>query len=86
MLGLDSLVAIEIKNWIESSTGVLLPLAHLLKGPSISELAAIVQEELSNAAAPELQRVERAIRTVEQLSDQEVRAMLQQVQADELQG
>lgn len=38
-LGLDSLMAIEMKNDIENSLGASLTMAFLLKGPSISQMA-----------------------------------------------
>jgi myxalamid-type polyketide synthase MxaB len=37
-LGLDSLMAIEMKNELESGLGIPLPMAVLLKGPSIRQL------------------------------------------------
>lgn len=39
-LGLDSLTSIEIKNRIEAELSVTIPIVQLLKGPSISQLAA----------------------------------------------
>lgn len=38
-LGFDSLMAVEVKNRIESGTGVLLPTARLLDQPSVREIA-----------------------------------------------
>ncbi len=38
-MGLDSLMAIELKNTIESTLGLSLPLASLLRGPTLEELA-----------------------------------------------
>ncbi|HZF11551.1 MAG TPA: MupA/Atu3671 family FMN-dependent luciferase-like monooxygenase [Thermoanaerobaculia bacterium] len=46
-LGLDSLGAIEIRNAGETTLGVTLPLAWLLAGPTVSEVAARLAEELS---------------------------------------
>ena len=37
-LGIDSLMAIELKNTVESKLGVQLPIATLLKGPTIQDL------------------------------------------------
>ena len=55
-LGLDSLMAVEIKNRLQHDLAVDLPLVQLLEGPSISQLtasllAAIKLSDLS--AAPE---------------------------------
>ncbi|MGK7905412.1 MAG: amino acid adenylation domain-containing protein [Hormoscilla sp.] len=46
-LGLDSLMVIELKNDIETSLGVVLPMADLLEGPSISQLATEILNLLS---------------------------------------
>ncbi|MBY0585867.1 SDR family NAD(P)-dependent oxidoreductase [bacterium] len=43
-LGLDSLMAIELKNGIESSLGVNIPMAKFLEGPSAHQLSRIVLE------------------------------------------
>jgi myxalamid-type polyketide synthase MxaC len=41
-LGIDSLMAVELKNRIELNLGANLPMAQILNGPSITELAALV--------------------------------------------
>ncbi|TCP59151.1 phosphopantetheine binding protein [Tumebacillus sp. BK434] len=38
--GLDSLAAAELKQWLDETFGVKMPLARLLEGPSLQELAA----------------------------------------------
>jgi len=48
-LGLDSLMAMELKNSIESKLGVQISVASLLQGPTISSLAA---EALGNLDSP----------------------------------
>ncbi|HEY5730270.1 MAG TPA: amino acid adenylation domain-containing protein [Anaerolineales bacterium] len=49
-MGLDSLMAMELKNSMESKMGVNLSVASLLQGPTISKLVA---EALGNLNAPE---------------------------------
>lgn len=54
-LGLDSLMVIELKNVIESSLAVSLPIARFLEGPSVSQLATYTLEAVAGAdtsAAP----------------------------------
>lgn len=81
-LGLDSLIAIELKNFIELSTGVVLPLGTLLKGPSVSELAFAIAQVLSKIeTGPAVERTTLAIKAVEELSDAEVQQMLRGVKA-----
>lgn len=48
-LGVDSLMAVELKNRIRHDVGVDLPLVKLLEGPSISELARLVSAHLKLA-------------------------------------
>ncbi|HSB00522.1 MAG TPA: amino acid adenylation domain-containing protein, partial [Anaerolineales bacterium] len=50
-LGLDSLMAIELKNSMESKLGIKLSVASLLQGPTISSLAAEALENLDAPAA-----------------------------------
>ena len=51
-LGLDSLMAIELKNAIEADFGVSLPLASLLRGPTLDQLAERFFHELNDAGSP----------------------------------
>ncbi|ASS75463.1 hypothetical protein CIG75_11070 [Tumebacillus algifaecis] len=45
-VGLDSLMAVELKNELEECFGVSVPLARLLDGPSVAELAGDVLEQV----------------------------------------
>jgi len=45
-MGLDSLMAIELKNSVENSLGTQLTIATLLKGPSIRDLAVNMLEQI----------------------------------------
>ncbi|MBN1451246.1 MAG: amino acid adenylation domain-containing protein [Anaerolineales bacterium] len=49
IVGLDSLMAMELKNMLESRLGVNIPVANLLQGPTISGL---VSEALENLDSP----------------------------------
>jgi len=83
-MGLDSLMAIEVKTQIQGALDVSVPLVTFLQGPSVSELAKTVVELLADsapqpaaapppeAAAPGPDVTER----VAALSDDEVEAML----------
>ncbi|MGA9996711.1 MAG: amino acid adenylation domain-containing protein, partial [Pyrinomonadaceae bacterium] len=53
--GVDSLMAVELMHRIETSLGVVLPLAEFLQSPSLAELAARAVDQLS--ATSEKQRV-----------------------------
>jgi amino acid adenylation domain-containing protein len=51
-LGLDSLMVMELKNEVESSLGVVLPMALLLEGPSIEQVASEIISSLEGGAQP----------------------------------
>ncbi|MDZ7335182.1 MAG: amino acid adenylation domain-containing protein [candidate division KSB1 bacterium] len=48
MMGMDSLMAIELKNSLESNLGIVLPVAMLLQGPSTLDLAQHVVSQLAD--------------------------------------
>ena len=49
-LGIDSLMVIELKNMIEASLGITLPIARFLEGPSVAQLATHILEAIGGAA------------------------------------
>jgi acyl carrier protein len=50
-LGIDSLMAVEIKNRIEQQLRVTLPLMRLIQGPTVSELAGTLLDRLESREA-----------------------------------
>ncbi len=84
-LGLDSLMAVEMKNRIDSDFDVRLPATKLLQGPSILDLAEWLRAEIRKpgSVAPgsirESAPLPDAAVNVDQLSDDEVTAMLDQI-------
>jgi acyl carrier protein len=51
IMGLDSLMALELKNEIENVLGVVIPITLLIKGPSLRELAQYVVNDLEALAS-----------------------------------
>jgi acyl-CoA synthetase (AMP-forming)/AMP-acid ligase II/acyl carrier protein len=75
-LGLDSLTTLELKNALGEGLGVSLPVTTFLRGASISALASQVSTELSRqASAP--RSMSDLLQQVQQLSDEEVKALLE---------
>lgn len=65
-LGVDSLVAFELRNRLEHDLGIRIPLVDFLDGHSITELAARVSEALASAAGvPEAHGVHRGAAATE---------------------
>ncbi|MBP2654775.1 MAG: non-ribosomal peptide synthetase [Firmicutes bacterium] len=46
-LGLDSIMAVELKNRIEKALDIIVPMVNFLQGPSVTELAAQIQTLLT---------------------------------------
>ncbi len=49
-LGLDSLMGVEIRNWIESELGASVPTVELMRGPSVEQLADSLMTRLGGDA------------------------------------
>lgn len=56
-LGLDSLMAVEIENSIESAIGVALPPASLMRARTIGQIAALISEHIGGATPTGLAKV-----------------------------
>ncbi|MEO6792571.1 MAG: beta-ketoacyl reductase, partial [Mycobacterium sp.] len=97
-LGVDSLITLELRIQVERELGIVVPVARLLDGPSVTSLSSWLSEQLAaagleRAAAPEFvaaQYVPEAMSSQEidllaqvpDLSDDAVDALLQKMMAD----
>jgi acyl carrier protein len=91
-LGLDSLMAVELKNRIESDLALSLPAGQLMQGPTIRNIGHVVLTHLGMQAAgnivPAITRQESApelAAQVDRLSDEEVDDLLSNMVGEELQ-
>lgn len=94
-LGLDSLMAIELKNRLEQALGVRVPIVTFLQGPSIAQFASQLLEQLptvTTVAVEAPSQLEEALNQdqaqqlldqLDELSDQDVDALLQQMLAEQ---
>jgi acyl carrier protein len=86
-LGVDSLMAVEIGNQIQAMVGVEVPAMKFMEGLSIAGLSVYVigqlsREEAPPAVPPSAERTaEQVLEQVEQLSDEEVDALLHEMVA-----
>jgi len=100
-LGMDSLTAVDLQQWIERDLRVSLPSVELMREPTISGLAARLlqqlQQEATDTAPPETLReigaagglgsVEALLAKVDEMPDEQVDALLRELQAnDEVPG
>jgi acyl transferase domain-containing protein/acyl carrier protein len=84
-LGIDSLMAVELKNRVEADLETNLPVTALLQGPSLSQLAAQLLEGLDAPAAddPSAPEEDGLEAQVEGLTDDEVEVLLRDLMAKE---
>lgn len=85
-VGLDSLMAVELKNRIESDLEISLPTGKIVQGPSIESFSTTVLELLaapdSGPTVPPISRqnfVEPRLASVEGLSDEQVDLLLKEM-------
>lgn len=62
-LGIDSLMAVELVNRLETAAGIRIPMGGLLSGVNVRELSALLQQQLLERIAVEPQRGEASTPT-----------------------
>ncbi len=78
-LGIDSLMAVELKNRIELDLGTTIPVAKLLQGPSVALLTDELLASLpASSSEDDAAKVAQLLDQLDQLSEDEVKAILEQ--------
>ncbi|HZM70373.1 MAG TPA: SDR family oxidoreductase [Candidatus Cryosericum sp.] len=77
-LGLDSLMATEIRNRIEASLGVSLPVTTLLQGCSVADLAKEVLSQVGAESPKTDDRLSKVLEQVDKLTPEQARVLLAQ--------
>ena len=78
-LGLDSLMAVEIENSIESAIGVALPPASLMRARTIGQIALLISEHMggsTNAPLPSIEPESTDKVDLDALSDEQIGLLL----------
>jgi len=84
-MGLDSLMAVELRTKIHLQLRFAVPVIALLQGATLRQLARLVLDELASSEAPEVTETDLAspaqelLRTLPQMSDAEVDALLEEL-------
>lgn len=81
-LGVDSLITLELRIQVEREFGIVVPVARLLDGPSVTSLSGWLSEQLADGAPAGSERVAApdagvAANTPEQVSSQEMELLAQ---------
>lgn len=83
-LGMDSLMAVEMKNQVETDLGIILPMVRLLQGPTLIQLTGQIQELINTSSNAEdisqetnaKAEAERLLTSLDELSDEQVDTLL----------
>ena len=87
--GMDSLMAVELRNAIDATLGVPLPMVRLVEGPSITTLTGEILEQFSRAKVREsVQKAESPYRAADEESERasELLARLDQLSEEEIES
>ncbi len=58
-LGIDSLMAVELRNWVHHELRVDLPIVELMRCPGLDGLAAVLADRIAEEPSPEAVRIDR---------------------------
>jgi acyl transferase domain-containing protein len=80
--GIDSLMAVELKNRVDRDLGLAVPLVHYLDGSGIGRLAEILLERVAGAAPAGAGEEEQLLAQLPEMSDADVDVLLKRMLAE----
>jgi acyl transferase domain-containing protein/acyl carrier protein len=83
-MGLDSLMAMELRNRVHSALQVRISVADLLAGPTVNELVTTIMDAMNAEAASRDAEPPAGEKAVDQLSDAEVDAALAELLGEDI--
>jgi NADPH:quinone reductase-like Zn-dependent oxidoreductase/NADP-dependent 3-hydroxy acid dehydrogenase YdfG/acyl carrier protein len=81
-LGVDSLMAVELRNALEADLGLVVPVVRILQDPTVAELATYVDERLADdlgAAPANAAGTKELLQRIDELSEEEVDELLREL-------
>jgi len=73
-LGLDSLMSVELRNWIEGDLQLSLPTVELMRGPTVAKLADVLCRQMDGKTASPIAEEETSAETAEPVAQAEASA------------
>jgi acyl carrier protein len=83
MMGLDSLITIELKDRIETDLDIAFSMVNLLRGPTVNQLTDQLLEQIEVSALRATPAIDMLVEDVDRLSDQDVDRLLAGLLAEE---
>lgn len=83
-LGFDSLMAVELRNRLETELGVVVPMVQFLQGPSVNDLTTLLVEKWDvqqqapqpSTPSPAPDKQDAAVQNLDEMSEEQVDALL----------
>lgn len=85
--GLDSLMVMELSNWITKNLNIALPVMEIIRGPSINELTRILLKSFDLAEtthSPSSDKDLQIVDDIDEMPESQIDAMLEAIMPEDL--